>query len=103
LRRRFDFIEIPADPSLLEGFYRTRKNELGDKLWTGLAALNGQLEADLGNRHLSVGHTYFMKSSGMDRRKLERIWSLQVRPLIEDYFFDNPVQADEYQLSRFWP
>lgn len=103
LRRRFDFIEIPADPSLLEGFYRTRENELGDKLWTGLAALNSQLEADLGNRHLSVGHTYFMKGSGMDRRKLERIWSLQVRPLIEDYFFDNPEQADEYQLSRFWP
>jgi len=103
LRRRFDFIEIPADPSLLEGFYRTRNNDLGEKLWTGLAALNSQLEADLGNRHLSVGHTYFKKGSGMDRRKLERIWSLQVRPLIEDYFFDNPVQADEYQLSRFWP
>lgn len=103
LRRRFDFIEIPADWSLLERFYQTRENELGDKLWTGLAALNSQLEADLGNRHLSVGHTYFMKGSGMDRRKLERIWSLQVRPLIEDYFFDNPVQADEYLLSRFWP
>lgn len=103
LRRRFDFIEIPADPSLLEGFYRARENELGDKLWSGLAALNSQLAADLGNRHLSVGHTYFMKDSGMDRRKLERIWSLQVRPLIEDYFFDNPVQADEYQLSSFWP
>jgi hypothetical protein len=44
-----------------------------------------------------------MKGSGIDRRKLERIWSLQVRPLIEDYFFDNPVQADEYQLMRFWP
>jgi hypothetical protein len=103
LRRRFDFIEIPADPSLLAGFYRDRKNELGEKLWQGLAALNTQLEADLGNRHLSVGHTYFMKGSGMDRRKLERIWSLQVRPLIEDYFFDDPIRADEYQLGKFWP
>lgn len=103
LRRRFDFIEIPADPSLLEGFYRTRKNELGNNLWIGLAALNSQLEADLGNRHLSVGHTYLMKTGGIDRRTLERIWSLQMRPLIEDYFFDNPVQADEYQLGRFWP
>jgi hypothetical protein len=103
LRRRFDFIEIPADPSLLVGFYRDRKNELGEKLWQGLAALNSQLEADLGNRHLSVGHTYFMKGSGMDRRKLERIWSLQVRPLIEDYFFDDPIRADEYQLGKFWP
>jgi len=103
LRRRFDFIEIPADPSLLEGFYRTRKNELGESLWTGLAALNSELKDDLGNRHLSVGHTYFMDRSGMDRHKLERIWSLQVRPLIEDYFFDNPEQAYEYQLSRFWP
>jgi len=103
LRRRFDFIEIPADPSLLAGFYRDRKNELGERLWQGLAALNTQLEADLGNRHLSVGHTYFMKGSGMDRRKLERIWSLQVRPLIEDYFFDDPIRADEYQLGKFWP
>jgi len=103
LRRRFDFIEIPADPSLLEGFYRTRKNELGESLWTGLAALNSELKDDLGNRHLSVGHSYFMDRSGMDRHKLERIWSLQVRPLIEDYFFDNPEQAYEYQLSRFWP
>jgi hypothetical protein len=103
LRRRFDFIEIPADPSLLSGFYRDRKNELGEKLWQGLAALNTQLESDLGNRHLSVGHTYFMKGSGMDRRKLERIWSLQVRPLIEDYFFDDPIRADEYQLGKFWP
>jgi len=72
-------------------------------LWTGLAALNSELKDDLGNRHLSVGHTYFMNRSGMDRHKLERIWSLQVRPLIEDYFFDNPEQAYEYQLSRFWP
>jgi len=103
LRRRFDFIEIPADPALLANFYKERENELGEKLWRGLAALNTQLESDLGNRHLSVGHTYFMKSSGMNRRKLERIWSLQVRPLIEDYFFDDPVRADEYQLGKFWP
>jgi 5-methylcytosine-specific restriction endonuclease McrBC GTP-binding regulatory subunit McrB len=103
LRRRFDFIEIPADPGLLANFYRERENELSEKLWHGLAALNTQLESDLGNRHLSVGHTYFMKGSGMSRRKLDRIWSLQVKPLIEDYFFDDPIRADEYQLGKFWP
>jgi len=102
LRRRFDFIEIPPDPTRLEWYYRKVKNELGSQLWEGLGSLNRQLFADLGNRHLGVGHSYFMNQDGMNARTLRRVWNLQIKPLIEEYFFDDPAKASEYTVESFW-
>jgi len=102
LRRRFDFIEIPPDPTRLEWYYRNRNNELGSQLWEGLESLNSRLLADLGNRHLGVGHSYLMNQDGMNTRALRRVWNLQIKPLIEEYFFDDPAKASEYQVESFW-
>jgi 5-methylcytosine-specific restriction endonuclease McrBC GTP-binding regulatory subunit McrB len=102
LRRRFDFFELAPNMQVLEAFYKSRRNELNEKLWTGLQKLNERIENELGVRHLAIGHSYFMKSDGMDKTQLSKIWKQQIFPLIEDYFYDQPEIAKSFRLQDFW-
>jgi len=34
---------------------------------------------------------------------LRRVWKRQVKPLIEEYFFDQPDQAELFMLQDLWP
>jgi len=102
LRRRFDFFELAPNMQVLESFYKTRRNELGATLWDGLTKLNQRIESELGVRHLSVGHSYFMKTEGMDKSQLDKIWKQQIFPLIEDYFYDQPELSRSFRLQDFW-
>ena len=102
LRRRFDFFELAPNMQVLESFYKTRRNELGATLWDGLTQLNQRIESELGVSHLSVGHSYFMKTDGMDKFQLDKIWKQQIFPLIEDYFYDQPELSRSFRLQDFW-
>lgn len=105
LRRRFAFIELRPrlgedwveyvsqlgyDPKLLE-IYGHRVD-----------ALNEQISADnaLG-RQYCVGHSYFtpaveLDATGLDTKQWwERVVDTDVRPLLEEYWFDRPDLADE--------
>lgn len=103
LRRRFDFFDVSPSAEILRRYYATPGNDnaLGESLFTGFEAMNESLTAQL-DRHLAVGHSYFMKSS-MTRADLKRRWDHQIWPLIEDYFFDRPSLTDEYEFDLFWP
>jgi len=103
LRRRFDFFDIRPSAEILRRFYALpgNVNALGESLFAGFEALNESLTAQL-DRHLSVGHSYFMKSS-MTRAELKRRWDHQIWPLIEDYFFDRPSLTADYDFDSFWP
>jgi hypothetical protein len=35
--------------------------------------------------------------------QLHRTWARQIRPLIEDYFFDQEDLVEDYSLERYWP
>ena len=77
-------------------------NEIEDALFDGFEALNVNLEQRLGDRNFQVGHTYFMETN-MTSSRLNKIWRQQVKPLIEDYFFDQPDIAKEFAFHTFWP
>jgi hypothetical protein len=36
------------------------------------------------------------------RKMLERTWSRQILPLIEDYFFDQPDLVNHFTIERYW-
>jgi MoxR-like ATPase len=103
MRRRFSFFELLPDVEILKKFYLdpSNKNELGQELFNGFETLNNKLRNDL-DKHFMVGHSYFMNTE-MNAKRLRTIWSQEVFPLIEEYFFDNDDRTAEYSINSFWP
>jgi hypothetical protein len=103
LRRRFDFFEVAPNVEVLKKFFSLKGNinQLGESLFSGFELLNSHLEREIGDRHLLVGHSYFMRPE-MTHETLSRIWNQQLYPLIEDYFFDQPKLAEEFSYEKYW-
>ena len=102
LRRRFDIFECPPRPDILDAYYRSGANNsevLG--LAEGLRKLNDLLTQHLDHHH-TVGHSFFM-AKHFSHRDLGRTWLRQIRPLIDEYFFDQPDLVQQFDLTMFWP
>ena len=39
----------------------------------------------------------------MTRARLGQVWDRQLRPLIEEYFFDQTDIARDFTVEKFWP
>jgi len=76
LRRRFDFIEIAPNESLIE-------NSMLRKI---LKALNKELLTELDSSDLLIGHAYFINKTESD---LVNIMNRNIIPLLYEYFHDN--------------
>lgn len=102
LRRRFEIFECPPEPGRLTSYYGDGvRTSTVDGLADGLKRLNARLEEEL-DRHRTIGHTFFMAES-FTVDDLQRVWTRQIYPLIEEYFFDQPDLAKDFQLADFWP
>jgi 5-methylcytosine-specific restriction protein B len=99
LRRRFSFIDLepgfatPSFASYLKAAGAT--NQLIDLLRSRMSLLNdliGSQHSALG-RGFCIGHSYFTPASGITVNSawLERVYRYEVLPLLEEYFFDDPV------------
>ena len=110
LRRRFDFIEMPAKPSELEGV-----DVEGINLEPMLKAINQRITALLDKDH-SIGHAYFIHLHPEHRPanapvraslfELAQIFQNKVLPLLQEYFFEDWqrirwVLADQTKLDSF--
>ena len=100
LRRRFDVFECLPDGDILERFFADRTHEVSN-LVDGFRALNEELQKQL-DKHHTVGHTFFMHDP-LTRTRLDQIWERKIGPLIEEYFFDQPDLAEQFNRQRFWP
>ena len=80
LRRRFNFIEIMPDYSLIE------KNIDGIDLATLLKTVNQKLEI-MTDRDHQIGHSYFMNVD--DLQDLHSVWYNKVLPLLSEYFYND--------------
>ena len=100
LRRRFDVYECPPEPAILERYFANQENQVSDLL-DGFEKLNAKL-TDALDRHHTIGHTFFMNDP-MTPARLRHVWSHKIRPLIEEYFFDQPDLAATFALRDFWP
>jgi AAA domain (dynein-related subfamily)/EVE domain len=102
LRRRFDIFECPPRPDILDAYYRSAGNNsevFG--LAEGLRKLNDLLTQHLDHHH-TVGHSFFM-AENFTNNDLRRTWLRQIRPLIDEYFFDQPDLVQQFDLTMFWP
>ncbi len=80
LRRRFDFVEVPPDPSLIEKM-------VGEvNLKEMLTAINQRIEA-LYDRDHTIGHAFFMGVESIS--DLARVFRQNILPLLEEYFFED--------------
>ena len=102
LRRRFEIFECPPRPDILAAYYADGSHSTGvPKLDAGFAKFNEELGAQI-DRHHTVGHSFFMRNL-FTAGHLRRTWDRQIRPLLEDYFFDQEDLVDHYKPERYWP
>ena len=80
LRRRFEFIEMAPNHTIIED------NELRDNLKN----LNDYLRKELRSTDLLVGHSYFM---GRDSNELPVILNRSIIPLLYEYFYDDEAKV----------
>ena len=88
LRRRFEFVEMAPDATLLEDAKKRTEVDLPRVLTT----INERLEYLVDRDHL-IGHAWLMKAK--DRPELDAIMRRKIIPLIAEYFYDdwNKVRA----------
>lgn len=105
LRRRFSFIEM--EPVFNDRF-RNHLSALNvpsnmiDWLLNGLNEINELIEKDSNlGRDYRIGHSYFCS---LDEKNIElhlrNIISYEIKPLLEEYWFDNKTKVDDC-LKRF--
>ena len=86
LRRRFEFIEMPPQPELLQGV-----SVFGVDLDHLLETLNSRIEILLDRDHL-LGHAYFwpvLQATTSESRRihLAQTFRLKIIPLLQEYFY----------------
>ncbi|MCO5114324.1 MAG: AAA family ATPase [Bdellovibrionaceae bacterium] len=83
LRRRFDFISIRPDSSLLSnsGIHEFDVRSIFEKL-------NNKISVILGTEY-QVGHSYFMDKNVGSIASFKKIWFGGVLPLLQEYLFDD--------------
>lgn len=104
LRRRFAFIELA--PSFGEDWVEHVSGlgydrDLLEKYGQRVAILNATITKDAAlGRQYCVGHSYFTPAVGLEATGLDtrgwwrRVVDTDVRPLLEEYWFDRPDEAD---------
>lgn len=88
LRRRFDFIEMEPDPSVIKMVNKTQFID-GINLAKMLIAINERIELLIG-RDYRIGHSYFLNLTSL--ADLQSVFSHKIIPLLMDYFEGDLLQ-----------
>jgi hypothetical protein len=96
LRRRFYFEELRPDASILSKYLSDNKCVINaNALVAFFNKINEKVERKLGKEY-TIGHSYFMIEN-MDKDKVNRVWKYAVYPLLEEYFFHNKSELEEFE------
>lgn len=95
LRRRFAFIKLQPDYDVLKRYHQRENTGFPvDRLIPVLQDVNRSIN----DSNYEIGISYFMKPDLMDH--LEGIWRMEIEPYLEEYFFDNPKNAERFRWER---
>jgi len=98
LRRRFAFIKLQPDYDVLKRYHQRENTGFPvDRLIPVLQDVNRSIN----DSNYEIGISYFMKPDLMDH--LEGIWRMEIEPYLEEYFFDNPKNAERFRWERVRP
>ena len=97
LRRRFNFIEKAPTVNLIE-----QPDNFDVDLKKLLKIVNSRIEVLLDKDH-KIGHSYFMaiKKAVNPESKLKEIFKHRILPLLEDYFYGDPVKIGMVLGEKF--
>jgi 5-methylcytosine-specific restriction protein B len=95
LRRRFAFLALQPDYELLRRFHQ--RQETGFPV-EGLVKLLTRLNRQIGDPHYAVGVTFFLRPNLAN--EIEDIWTMEIEPYLEEYFFDQPASVDSFRWSE---
>ncbi|MFN8443880.1 MAG: AAA family ATPase [Caldilineaceae bacterium] len=95
LRRRFVFIHLTPNYDVLRRFAAHYALDFPmEKLITTLQRLNQRI----GDRNYELGHSFFLTPNLPS--ELESIWHLEIEPYLEEYFFDQPDEVENWRWER---
>jgi 5-methylcytosine-specific restriction endonuclease McrBC GTP-binding regulatory subunit McrB len=101
LRRRFSFLSMEPDASVLAAWLSSHVPAAGpalaERVLSLFGRLNARLLADLGPQG-QIGHSYFMVPD-LDDARLRMVWQHHVRPLLEEHFAGQPGRLTAYDLD----
>ncbi len=98
LRRRFNFVRMDPQPDVID---TVRHDEpMSSAAVRVLREFNKWLETRLDVEH-TIGHSFFLSPAIKlkDRTVFEKIWKLNVKPLMEEYFFSNRQGVAEAEIE----
>lgn len=104
LRRRFSFVDMPADPAILASWLEAHAprepndDTFGPRVVQLFEELNRRLARDTGAEK-QVGHSFFMVPE-LTSDKLTAIWDHHVRPLLLDYLGGREDRLRDYTPER---
>ncbi len=111
LRRRFAFMNV--DPMFSEQKFaqilsaRGIPDVLVEALRTRMAELNEAIGSDTTNlgRGFRIGHSFFTPTQTLDDPLAwyTRVVETEIYPLLEEYWFDDPAQADQWRERLLAP
>lgn len=93
LRRRFAFFEFPPKIEILRKYFDKNPPEVDRHAVLDLFQnMNKKIESErtLG-KTFKIGHSYFMEKA-LSQNRLDNIWQFKIRPLLEEYYFENPEE-----------
>ena len=99
LRRRFYFFGFYPNEEPISGLLRRWLEDYDpDALWVD--DLLKKANAQLGDRHVQIGPSYFMKKDlRLDENTVEFIWDQAVLPYIEEQFFGDTARLDGFKYA----
>ena len=99
LRRRFAFVEINPDASLVERFLPS----IGGNVSPGklLQALNNRITDKIDRDH-RIGHSYFMGDDLVTKYDLYNVWYYKLLPLLMEYFYNDVKQVGQIIGDSFF-
>lgn len=93
IRRRFAFYRLEPNDSVLTRYFRRHKPEMdANYIMKLFNDLNFIIQENL-DQEFKIGHSYYMLE-GLTTQKLSLIWNYTIRPLLNEYFFDDESKVN---------
>ena len=90
---RFAFLALYPNYDLLQKYHQSTGFEV-----KALIGVLRKLNRKIGDRHYEVGITFFLREDVADQ--LEDIWTMEIEPYLEEYFFDQQDKVDAFRWTQ---
>jgi 5-methylcytosine-specific restriction protein B len=95
MRRRFSFVRLRPEYEIL------RKNLDRSSLPShGLISVLRDVNSVIDDANFEIGISYFMKDLGDLREALPSIWTSEIEPYLEEFFYDQPGKVDQFRWGN---